>query len=167
MKTIVYWLLLVSCSPLLAQTTPGVSTSGLAGEYVWIVPGSRWTLKLSEDGLYAISVTGCADRDRKSLESGRWEIDALQVRLHPNGLLPDGREESYRELSVLRHKSGHIALVSDLLSFGQPGKLPFRYCFIRDGDSLWLNDDNQNERKEAEPGATDNPGDAQRIREDH
>ena len=160
MKTIVYSLLLILCSPLLAQPTPDAVTSQLAGEYVWVVPGSRWTLKLTEDGKYVISVTGSADRDRRSLESGRWEFDALAVHLHPDGSQPESREESYRELCVLRHKSGHVALVSKLLSFGQPDELPFRYCFIRDGDSLWLADDNQDKSKEAEPGATDNPGDA-------
>lgn len=160
MKAIYLVLLSVYTAAFASQQSPELK-SQLVGSYLWIVPGSTWTLTLRSSGDYNLTVRGSLPRNiEEPIESGRWVLGECGVTLTSEKAPVRGTGGDYRMLYVMRDKRGRFALVSALLSIGEPGALPFKYAFLWSVNGRTLPLDAQPEKpyQTAEPASPSRAG---------
>ena len=137
MKRVLYFVLIFAASVAFAGKQPSDPSTKLVGAYLWMVPGSTWTLTLRSTGEYDLTTRGCFDESVEPVESGRWVYEGFSVILSSKKA-PCSGDSDYRQLYVLKDGSGRLVLVSSLLNAGRPDSLPFRYSFIWSEDGLSL-----------------------------
>lgn len=133
MKSLLTLIAFIACMTVPLRAGTQSVNERLAGKYLWIVPGSTWTLSLDRSGTYSLTTKGAFEKKARPIESGTWLFEEFTLLLKSGEAPVGGTGGEYRKLHVLRNKNGELILVSAIRVepyMGQPVGSETLFAFV-------------------------------------